>query len=101
MLTSLSRFVDGFISLDDVDEGSWLNEDFGLLAHRGALTRQSDIDSCHSFSGHDWDLEYQPTQIHQRGPEEERREPVRTVLQSPLNMVCKCVWSAIISGKQI
>lgn len=33
ILTSLSRFVDGFISLDDMDESRRLNEDFGLLAH--------------------------------------------------------------------
>lgn len=32
-LTSLSRFVDGFISLDDMDESRGLDEDFGLLAH--------------------------------------------------------------------
>lgn len=59
VLTSLSRFVDGFISLDDMDESRGIDEDFGLLAHRGALTLNSDINGCHSSGGHCRDLRYQ------------------------------------------
>lgn len=55
-LTSLSRFVDGFISLDDMDEGSGLDQDFGLLAHRATLTLNSDINGCHSSDGDCRDL---------------------------------------------
>lgn len=67
-LTSLSRFVDRFVSLDDMDKSSRLNEDFGLLTHGGALTLNSDINGCH-FSGAHWrDLQYQKTHICERRP---------------------------------
>jgi len=56
ILTFLSRFVDGFISLDDVDESRTLNHDFGYLAHRDTLTRNSDINGCHSSVKHCGDL---------------------------------------------
>lgn len=66
ILTSLSRFVDRFISLDDMDESRGLNEDFGLLAHRGALTLNSDINGSHSSGAYCRDLQYQKTHICER-----------------------------------
>ncbi len=68
ILTSLSRFVDRFISLDDMDESRGLNEDFGLLAQRGTLALNTDNKGCHSSGAHGGDLQYQKTHICQRGP---------------------------------
>lgn len=68
ILTSLSRFVDRFIRLDNMDESRRLDEDFGLLVHQGALTLNSDINGCHSSGAHCRDLQYPKTHICQRGP---------------------------------
>lgn len=50
--TRLSRFVDGLVGLDDVDEGRRLDEDFGLLAHGLALAADGDVDGRHSSGRH-------------------------------------------------
>lgn len=56
ILTSLSRFVDRFISLDDMDESRRFYKDFGLLVHQGALTLNGDIYGCHGSGSHCRDL---------------------------------------------
>lgn len=55
--TSLSRFVDWFISADDVDESWRFDDDFDILAHYAFHINKIDIKFCHSSAAYCRDLQ--------------------------------------------
>lgn len=57
--TSLSRFVDRLVGLDDVDGSSRLNDDFGLLFRQGFVSPNGDSDGGHGSAPHYRNLQHQ------------------------------------------
>lgn len=58
--TSLPRFVEWLVSLDQINEGWSCDEDFGLLVHDISLPLDGHIDDGHDAAGHHGNLKHDP-----------------------------------------